>query len=219
MTVSLRRAPTSVRRGYFLIYAPSLVVGEVPVQAVHVVERHHVDVGFHLVNGEEVAAHVEVDAAVGEARLVGDDRGRQQGRAAAGHDGLAQRLQTVEDAGLGIAAYLDAVAGDAQRVGFRTAVVGRQLQQDVAPGLAAGFGAVGLARGGLQVSGQVAGVAPHGLIAFGIDYSDFFAQLERAVGAYVHFAGQGYHAVVGYGRRVHAGRQTSGHDGRGGASQ
>ena len=40
--------------------APALVVGEMPVEGVHVVESKHVDVGLDAVDGEEVAAYVEV---------------------------------------------------------------------------------------------------------------------------------------------------------------
>ena len=57
--------------------APALVVGEMPVEGVHVVESKHVDVGLDAVDGEEVAAHVEVHATIGKARRVGDVHGRQ----------------------------------------------------------------------------------------------------------------------------------------------
>ena len=52
--------------------APSLVVGEVPVEAVELIERHEVDDFLDLVLREEVAGAVEMETAPSEARTVGD---------------------------------------------------------------------------------------------------------------------------------------------------
>ena len=54
------------------LHAPAVVVGEVPVELVDLEERQHVDVLLHEGGVEEVARHVEMGAAVAEARVVGD---------------------------------------------------------------------------------------------------------------------------------------------------
>ena len=56
--------------------APALVVGEVQVEVVELEQRQVVEVALDVVDGEEVAGHVEHGAAVGEARLVADGDGR-----------------------------------------------------------------------------------------------------------------------------------------------
>ena len=51
---------------------PALVVGQVPVEDVHLVDGHQVDHLLYLLDGEEMAAHVEHKAAVCKAWLVLD---------------------------------------------------------------------------------------------------------------------------------------------------
>ena len=46
--------------------APALVFAEVEVELVHVVHGHHVDIDLHRIQGEEMAAGVEVHATVAE---------------------------------------------------------------------------------------------------------------------------------------------------------
>ena len=59
---------------------PALVLGEVPVEHVHPVERQRVDVLLHELHGEEVTARVEHQAAPGEPRMVDDlDAGNRPG--------------------------------------------------------------------------------------------------------------------------------------------
>ena len=71
----VRNAPCAALRqqGVFLDFdAPTLVVGEVPVEAVDLVESHQVDELFHLLDGEEMAGAVEMEASPTEARCVAD---------------------------------------------------------------------------------------------------------------------------------------------------
>ena len=48
--------------------APSLVLGEMPVEVVHLVDGHEVEKTFYLFHAEEMAALIEHEAAVGKAR-------------------------------------------------------------------------------------------------------------------------------------------------------
>ena len=50
--------------------APSLVIGQMPVEGVHVVQGQQINVFFDELNGEEVAAYVEVHTTVSEARFI-----------------------------------------------------------------------------------------------------------------------------------------------------
>ena len=92
--------------------APALVVGQVPVEAVDVVQREHVDEALHGVEGHEMARHVEVRTAIGEARRICHLAGRHfyalGGRLQHGQS-LAQRLHAVEQPGVACALDADAV--------------------------------------------------------------------------------------------------------------
>src|SRR5688572_20744356 len=68
--------------------APSLVLGEVPVEGVQLVARHEVDVPLDERHRLEVAADVEMEAAPGEAWCV-DDRERGEAGLGLGAWGLA----------------------------------------------------------------------------------------------------------------------------------
>ena len=83
-----------------------------PVEAVHVVQRQHVDILLDKVGREEVARAVEVHAAIGEAGCVVDDHGGQSHLFRLGEHGqtLAQGLYAVEDA-------LDCGAADGDATG------------------------------------------------------------------------------------------------------
>ena len=56
--------------------APSLVVGQMPVEFIDLVQGEDVDVGLDVLHREEVAAYVEHGSAVGEHGFVADDAGR-----------------------------------------------------------------------------------------------------------------------------------------------
>ena len=53
---------------FFDFHSPALVIGQMPVQAIHTMQRHDVDKTLHRLDGKEVAHAVQVHATVGEAR-------------------------------------------------------------------------------------------------------------------------------------------------------
>ena len=59
-------------------HSPALVVGYVPVQAVHIVQGHHVDIFLDLLHCEEVPAYIEMRPPVSEFRGVLNPYGRKQ---------------------------------------------------------------------------------------------------------------------------------------------
>jgi hypothetical protein len=63
----------------FDLKTPTGCVGEVQVEVVHLIVCHGVNLLFYELHGKEVARNVKHDAAVGEARLVGDGALWQQG--------------------------------------------------------------------------------------------------------------------------------------------
>ena len=70
------------------------------MEAVEIVESHEVDKLFHLVDGVEMARHVEQCAAVAKAGcILHDDGGQFHGARLAGRKSLAQSLNAIEDAG------------------------------------------------------------------------------------------------------------------------
>ena len=60
--------------------APALVIGEMPVEAVHLMEREEVDVLLHELLRHEVPGDIEVRAAPREARAIRDPDGRNAPR-------------------------------------------------------------------------------------------------------------------------------------------
>ncbi len=56
--------------------SPTLVIRQVPVELVHLVHRHHVDVPLQLIDAEEMPRAVKVHAPVGEPRPVPDNHVR-----------------------------------------------------------------------------------------------------------------------------------------------
>lgn len=99
----------------FDLDAPSLVLGEVPVELVEFVHGENVDKAFHLVHGPEMASGIEHSPAMREAGFVGDFDG---GDGSVGSDELAERLQGVEYGLRGTSAYADALGRDRERVFF-----------------------------------------------------------------------------------------------------
>ena len=97
-------------RIFFHFPTPTLVFGEVEVELVEFVHRHEVEHAFNLVDAEKVAGHVEHEAAIGEARAVGDGQAGQfvacDGRVVhtggdAGGQHLVETGESVEEAGGG----------------------------------------------------------------------------------------------------------------------
>ena len=118
------------------LHAPPLVIGEMEVELVHIVHRHHIEIAFHRIEGDEVAAHIEVHAAVGELRMVNDASRRKLYRVGlhARRDALAQGLDGVEDTGSVGAAHDDFVGADVNLVRLRGLAHSRVLHQEDAGG-------------------------------------------------------------------------------------
>ena len=120
------------------LHAPTLIVSQMDVKIVHIMERHHVNVAFHRVEGHEMAGHVEMHAAIGELRVVYDGARRELHHISLFADGntLSQYLDTIEDTGCICPFYDDFVGGNADFVGFRLgADVRVQHQVDAGGGL------------------------------------------------------------------------------------
>ena len=65
-------------RIFLYFHAPALIIGQVPVQAVHAVEGHDVDVALHRFHAKEMAHAIQVHPAIGETRIGGYLGRRQQ---------------------------------------------------------------------------------------------------------------------------------------------
>ena len=113
---------------------PALVFGQVPVEHVEFMERHHVEVGLDLVDREEVAAAVEVRTAIGEGGLVFNDHAGKL-LSALGLD-LGERLLAPDKAGFGASGELDLSVLDLEDIFF-----GSQVRIDPCLDFRTGFGA------------------------------------------------------------------------------
>ena len=86
----------------FDFHPPALVIRNVPVEHVHVVQRHHVYVCLHFVYREEMAAYVKMRPAIAEMRVVRDFRCREKIFSVAGsggRKGFPQHLDSIEYSG------------------------------------------------------------------------------------------------------------------------
>ena len=79
-------------------HAPALVVGQVPVETVHIVQRHRVEILLHKLHAEEMAGYIQVHAAIAKPRGILDNGSRKDGLALQASQRLAQRLNAVEHA-------------------------------------------------------------------------------------------------------------------------
>ena len=96
--------------------APALVVGDVPVEGVHIMESHQVDILLHEAQGEVVARAVEHHAAIAEPGRVADADGGQLYLGHAGLQALAQGLDGVEHTSGSLAAEGDTLVADRDAV-------------------------------------------------------------------------------------------------------
>ena len=118
--------------------APALVVRQVPVEMVHLVVGHQAEHLLDFIDREEVAAHVEHEASVGEARRVvdGDERQRVVRRSVllfeqhVGGQHLLDALQAVEEAHGRRGFERDAGGGDGEFVALVVEVRGAEAQLD-----------------------------------------------------------------------------------------
>ena len=123
--VGALRAYLGEQRQTVDLQAPALVVGDVPVEAVHAVQGHHVDKNLDRVCAEEMPRRVEMRPPVGKSRR-GADRayGVEYVAVALARYGLAQGLQAVERAGVAAATDHDAVGSDRYGIGIGRATAG-----------------------------------------------------------------------------------------------
>ena len=117
--------------------APSLVVGQVQVQRVQFVQRHRVDVALHVIDGEEMACHVEHRATPRITRAIDDlDAGNDQtspGRRAVLHvnrEQLSQRLHSAEQSRGSRGTERHPVTPGAECVAFSAQCVGGNDEAD-----------------------------------------------------------------------------------------
>ena len=166
--VHKRTGAATAHRGELGIFgdldAPALVVGQVPVQAVHLVEGEHVDDALHFVLVEEVAGYVEHVAAMAQQGFVVDVEtghtpiSRRRGGAGkeGGREQLAEGLQAVEETGARGGANFNARGADRKLVGFGTqAAIGEQAHSTRFGTRARGFRRHGTARGFAQAGGEI----------------------------------------------------------------
>ena len=101
----------------FDLQAPGLVIGEMPVQRVHLVQRHPIDELLDVVDRLEIPRGIQHQAAPGETRRVRDgERGHIHAdtlRRLGSHD-LPQRHAAVEKAGRSRRSNGDAIGGGYQ---------------------------------------------------------------------------------------------------------
>ncbi len=171
------------RKPRVLLYfdAPALVVCDVPVKTVHIMKSHHVNECLGLVHGEEMAAHVEMRATVAETRGVLHLHGRQHQRGTRHRrNRFAECLYAVEDPGFARTGNHYPVAVHLQRVGFRQSVARLQTEDYVSLAASPGLSTIGGSGGFPEISGKITGIALHGFVAFGIDYSYVLPQCESA---------------------------------------
>ena len=119
--------------------APALVLGEVPVKAVHFVLRHQVEVALDEFNVKKVAADVQMHSAVGKSRLVAYGHGGQRLAAVLG---LNEGLDSVKDGGGRTSGDHNLAFADAQGVGLgRNALLDAEFRRN-RPSLGVGLGSV-----------------------------------------------------------------------------
>ena len=144
--------------------APALVVGQVPVETVELVHRHHVQVALDLVDAPEMPRGVQVHAAPGEARAVLDQAAGQRPAVLQGlptavygrREQLPEGLQGVDDAVQAARADDGVPLRYEDGVGFRGE--GSVAQEDDAFHLAAREGVAQAGRSGDR-GGLAAGIA------------------------------------------------------------
>ena len=77
-------------------YTPSLIVRQVPMETVHIVHRHRVEILLHKRHTEEMASHVKMHAPIAKPRSILYHRSRKNGLTLQTRNRLAQRLYAIE---------------------------------------------------------------------------------------------------------------------------
>src|SRR2546425_8528871 len=118
--------------------APPLVVGQVPVEAVELMERREIDVLLHELLRHEVTGHVEVDAPPREPGRVLDrnrgdapyDTGRLRLPEDRGREELPQSLEPVERARRAVGSYRDVRRGGIEPIAFFAQAADRGVEAE-----------------------------------------------------------------------------------------
>ena len=160
-----------------------------PVEAVELVDRHHVEVAFHLFDRKEMARHVEVHAPVSETRGILDAHTRQHPLLAGRRlrpvnrrgQHLPQALHGVEKAGETRRTDFDALRGDIKPVPlFRQRLV--EDEADARGGKLVGDGHGVLPAGGFrQLRGEFRHGALRPLVGTAVAHDAFALDGERPV--------------------------------------
>ena len=104
---------------FLALEPPSLVFGEVEMEFIHVVESQNVDIFLYRVEGEEMAAGVEMGAAVCKTGIIVDFYRREHHRFRGNiRNRFADGLHAIEHAGSGAACKPHARTVDHQPVAF-----------------------------------------------------------------------------------------------------
>ncbi len=176
------------------------------MELVDIVHRHHVEIAFHGIERDEMAAHVEVHAAVGEHREVCDFAGREVHHIdlLVGGDALAERLDAVENPSGVLARDHDTLGCDLNLIAFGMGircVLFLNVQQQEDAGAGGGFdglylevqtGDVG------QVFRQKLGLALQGVFRIVVN-NGVFGQRERCVFVQVDMLWEWNDLVVSFG--------------------
>ena len=130
--------------GQFRIFldlnAPSLVFGQMPVEFVHLVIRHHVQYALDFIHREEMTAYIEHISTVLELRCVINVHHRQNKSRDirifhSSHDTRRQQfLQTLESIVKAAGCFCfnsDILLRDFQLISFRTQIIGSRIQVQV----------------------------------------------------------------------------------------
>ena len=104
------RADGCQKRIFLYLYAPALVIAQMPVEHIHVVQREQIDIAFHKTQREKMARTVEHHTAMTEARAVLYlHRRHEYSCGIADRQRLAQSLHTVEHTARSASGYGDAL--------------------------------------------------------------------------------------------------------------
>ena len=203
---------TNLGEQRILLYldAPALVVGEVPVEAVDVVQGEYVDELAYLVGAYEVARHVEVGSAVREARSV-DDVSARDGHlcrlAAYNGQRLAQGLYAVEHSRCRCAGDAYALGIDVELVALGVVYRLVDCEHDGGSILCLLSDNRAYAGGLLDIRSEQGGVALH-IVAFACNHNRRLAvEDERRVVSYVYLQRLGHDVEVRSLSRCGAGQE------------
>ena len=108
---------THLSQSRILLYfnPPALILSQMPVQHIHIVQRHHVNESLDLIDIEKMTAHIKVGTTITECRLIGNSHSRKRRIRS---QALAQSLSPVKDARSRTAPDGNTVRADCQLIAF-----------------------------------------------------------------------------------------------------